>query len=88
MGAHKEWEPIKRFHRETDTPDEVSLTLTQAGEVILSCCPPEDEKMPVSDAHLLLAGAAVLLCTPEGRELLRETFAAAVEDMRKETMNN
>lgn len=88
MGARKEWKPTRRFHRETDTPDEVSLTLTQAGEVIFSCCPPEDDQTPVSDAHLLLAGAAALLCIPRGRELLREMFAAAVEDMRKERTNN
>lgn len=88
MDAHKEWEPIKRFHRETDTPDEVSLTLNKAGEVILSCCPPEDEKMPVSDMHLLLAGAAVLLSTPRGRNLFREAFAAVLEDMRNKDMNN
>lgn len=88
MGAHKKWEPIKRFHRDTDTPDEVSLTLTKAGEVIFSCCPPEDVKAPVSDMHLLLAGAAVILCNPKGRDLFREAFAAVLEDMRNENMTN
>lgn len=78
MTKQPQWELTERVLDDTAPEGQCGLMLTDEGMLTFFFHPPEDLKQTVSDVHLLLTGAAALLCSSGGRDVLRQAAHAAL----------